>query len=173
MLECYRYLAGRQCEACRAGACFQKRAAPRIVAERDPQHSKEFHQVIFRAFSKNSATSLATPSRGNAASVSVPGTRLQLYAVSLYSSVAILAPVVGLGNGTKTIPRCRSCTSVQTLAHSLHNQYRSTWRTLGRVVGEGATSPLLGWPHSPSPPGKVCLGAGEERAWSIVNSHSG
>ncbi len=118
--------------------------APRIVAERHPQHSKEFRQLYSAHSRKTARLHWRRRAREIPRRSCVHGTHLQLYAVSLYSSIAPLAPIVARGSGTKTIPRCRSCTSVQTPAHSLHNQYRSTWRALGRVVGEGATVPSPG-----------------------------
>jgi hypothetical protein len=51
----------------------------------------------------------------------------------------------GRDSGISTMPWCRSWIKVQTVAHSSHNQYRSTRRGLMRIrdVEEGAISPTI------------------------------
>lgn len=136
-------MAGQHCEPDRAGALYGRPEQSRrfIIPSGSGWPKAVYIEKVGRpgifpwAWDTESRTAAPAASRE---SDSKP------YAVSLYCSIAILAPPVGRGNGTKTIPRCRSCTSVQTPAHSSHNQYRSTRRAFGRIGDEGAavTSPL-------------------------------
>jgi hypothetical protein len=48
----------------------------------------------------------------------------------------MLAPTGARDSGIKTIPCLRSCTNVQTAAHSSHSQYRSTLRAWSRTRAE-------------------------------------